>query len=266
MSRSSPAKASLPGSMSSSQAGGAALRVLAGGGIAGPIRELGAQFETASGHALDFRFGTTPELIKLATSGDPFDLAVVPRDVLKDAAARSRLVAGPTVDIVRVGIGVAVRAGAPRPDVGTPEALRRTLLAARSLAAVPASAAGTQMLRAFERLGIVDAMQAKMQVQAGPTQVVEAVAAGEAELGVFLCNVLMAPGIDLAGPFPAELQDEVVFTAAVAADAGQADVAKAFIAYLTSAPAAALLKARGMTPARFSVVAGVNASLARPAR
>lgn len=251
MNSSSPTAA--PGMRSASSAAveaqAAALQVLAGGGIAGPIRELGAQFEGASGRKLVFRFGTTPELIRMATSGGPFDLAVVPRDVLNDAAARARFVAGPSIDIARIGIGVAVRAGAPHPDITTPEALRQALLAARSLAAVPASAAGTQMLRAFERLGIGEAMKAKTLVQSGPTQVVKAVAEGEAELGVFLCNVLMAPGIDLVGPFPAELHEQVVFTAAVAAAAGQADVAQAFITFLKSPSATTLLSARGLIPA-----------------
>src|SRR2546428_4914689 len=92
----------------------AELQILAGGAMTGPLRELGAQFERASGHKLVFRFGTTPELIKLLTTGGPFDLGVVPREVLKDAAARARFAAGPTTDIARVGLGVAVRSGAPK--------------------------------------------------------------------------------------------------------------------------------------------------------
>ena len=87
----------------------AELQVLAGGGMTGPLRELGAQFESASGHKLVFRFGTTPELIKLATTGGPFDLAVVPREVFRDAAAQAQFASGPTIDIARVGLGVAVR-------------------------------------------------------------------------------------------------------------------------------------------------------------
>src|ERR1051326_1233353 len=82
----------------------AALQILAGGAIAGPLKELAGQFEIASGHKLVFRFGTTPELIKLATSGDPFDLGVVPREVFKDAAAAAQFVPGPTADIARVGL------------------------------------------------------------------------------------------------------------------------------------------------------------------
>lgn len=226
----------------------AELRILAGGGIAGPLREIAAQFASASGHKLDLRFGTTPELIAMATSGDPFDLGVVPRDVLQDAGARARFAPGPTTDVARVGLGIAVRAGAAKPDIGTPQALKQALLAARSIAAIPASAAGYQFSRICESLGIGEAVTAKIMVQRGPAQIVEAVATGEAELGVFLINVLLAPGLDVVGPVPAALQQDVIFTAAVAADTGKQDAAKAFIAYLGLPAAAAVIKAKGMNP------------------
>jgi len=224
----------------------AEIQVLAGGAMTGPLKELGAKFETETGNKLVFRFGTTPELIKLVTTGGPFDLAIVPREVFNDASAKALVVAGPSTDIARVGLGVAVRAGAPRPDISTPEKLKETLLKAQSIATIPASAAGAQVLRLFERLGISEAMKAKTKAQPAPAQIVQAVAKGEAELGVFLLNVLTAPGLDVVGPVPAELQQEVVFTAAVAAGTKEAAASKAFITFLATPAAATVIKAKGM--------------------
>jgi molybdate transport system substrate-binding protein len=224
------------------------LQILAGGAMTAPLKEIAAQFESTSGHRLIFRFGTTPELIKLATTGGPFDLGIVPREVFKDAAAHAQFASGPTTDIARVGLGVAVRAGAAKPDISTPDALKQALLNAQSIATIPASAAGAQVMRVFERLGISEAMKAKMKQQPAPARLVEAVAKGEAELGVFLINVLTAPGLDVVGPFPAEVQQEVIFTAATAANTQQSEAAKAFIEYLTTPAAAAVIKTKGMTP------------------
>jgi molybdate transport system substrate-binding protein len=229
------------------QAHAAELQVLAGGAMTAPMKELAANFERASGHTVVMRFGTTPELIKMATTGGPFDLGVVPREVFKDPTALAQFAPGPTIDIARVGLGVAVRAGAPKPDISTPDALKQTLLNARSIATIPASAAGAQVLRVFESLGVGEAMKAKTKAQPGPAQVVEAVASGEAELGVFLINVLTAPGLDVVGPVPPPLQQEVVFTAGVAANTKAAEAAKAFITYLQTPAAIAVLKAKGMS-------------------
>jgi molybdate transport system substrate-binding protein len=225
----------------------AELKVLAGGSMTGPLNELGPQFERASGHKLTIHFDSTPNLIKLATSA-PFDLGVVPVDVFKNAEAKARFAPGPTLDIARVGYGVAVRAGAPKPDVSTPDALKKTLLDAQSVAYLPASAAGAYVSSVFERLGIGEAMKAKTKPQTATGDIAKAVAQGDAELGVFLINVLMAPGVEIAGPFPAELQNDLVFTSAVAADTKEAEAAKAFIAYLKTPAAVAVIKAKGMEP------------------
>ena len=226
----------------------AELKVIAGGSMTALLNQLSPAFETASGHKLSIHFDSTPNIITRVNSGAPFDVIVVPVDVFKDATAKARFAAGPTIDIARVGYGVAVRAGTPKPDISTTDALKKTLLAAQSIAFVPASAAGAYVTKVFERLGIAEEMKAKTKVQAGPPQIAPAVAKGEAELGVFLTNVLIAPGVELAGPFPAELQQELVFTSAIAADTREADAASAFIDYLKSPAATATIKAGGMKP------------------
>src|ERR1700692_4283877 len=120
----------------------AELKVLAGVSMTVSLTELKPRFEQATGNKLTIVFDSTPNLIKAATSGAPFDLGVVPVDVMKQPAARGRFAAGPTIDIARVGYGVAFRAGAPKPDVSTPDALKQTLLKAASIATLPDSAAG----------------------------------------------------------------------------------------------------------------------------
>lgn len=168
----------------------AELRLLAGGAMSGVWAELKPRFEHASGHKLDIFFGTTPNLIKEAVAGKPFDVGLVPVEVMQDASARAKFVAGPTIDIAHVGLGVAVRSGAPKPDIGSADALKATLLKAQSIASIPESATGYSIAKVFDRLGITEAMKAKMKAQPTPAQVVAAVAKGEAELGIFLINVL----------------------------------------------------------------------------
>ena len=223
-------------------------KVIAGGSMTALLNELAPPFEKATGHKLSIHFDSTPNIVARVNAGTPFDVVVVPIDVFKDAAAKARFAPGPTIDIARVGYGVAFRTGAQKPDVSTPDALKKTLLAAASIASVPASAAGGYVTKVFERLGIADEMKAKTKIQAGPPQIAPAVAKGEAELGVFLTNVLIGPGVELAGAFPAELQQELVFTSAIAADTKEGDAAKAFIDYLKSPAATATIKAGGMTP------------------
>jgi len=224
----------------------AELKVLAGGSLRSVLTELAPQFERTSGHKLIIDFDTTPNLIKAAKSGEPFDLGVVPIDVFYDAAAKAHFTA--PVQFARVGYGIAVKAGAPKPDVSTPEAFKKTLLEAKSITFLPASAAGSYILKMFERLGIAEAMKAKTVVQHQPTGIVPAVVSGQAELAVFVNNVLTAPGVEIVGPFPPGLQQELVFPAALAVDSKQKEAAKAFIDFLMSPEAVAVVKSKGMTP------------------
>ena len=224
------------------------LKLIAGGSLTGLFSELGPQFEKATGHKLSIHFNSTPNIITRINAGTPFDVAVVPVDVFKDAAAKGRFVPGPTVDIARVGYGVIVRAGAPKPDISTSDAFKKTLLDAH----VDRHRAGERGRRLY-RQGLRTPRHRRgdegQDQGAGSSGCDRAGGCqGRAELGIFLTNVLNAPGVELVGPFPADLQQELVFTAAIAADTKAADAAKAFIDYLKTPAATAAIKAGGMTP------------------
>ena len=231
-----------------SSAQAAELQVLAGAGIRAPLNEIAARFEKATGHKVVIRYGTAPELIKMATTGGSFDLGVCPADVFNDDAARAQFTSQSMPEVARIGIGIAVPAGAPKPDISTPEALKQTLLKSRSIASIPASATGAYLATVYERLGIVEDVAARMRPQPDPQQIAVAVDKGEAELGVFTLNILADPRLDIVGPLPAELQREIVYNAGVAVGARDAAAVEALIAYLMSPDGAAVIKAKGMTP------------------
>jgi molybdate transport system substrate-binding protein len=224
------------------------LKLIVGGSLTALFNQLGPQFEKASGHRLSIHFDSTPNIISRINAGTPFDAVLVTSDVFKDATAKSHFVPGSIGDVARVGFGVIVRTGAPKPDISTSDAFRAALLKASSVASTPLSAAGAYIAKVYERLGIADAMKAKTQALPAPSAIAPTVAKGEAELGIFLMNVFNSPGVELAGPFPADLQQDLVFTSGVAADTKESDAAKAFIDYLKTPAAIAAIKGAGMTP------------------
>jgi molybdate transport system substrate-binding protein len=225
---------------------GAELQIIAGGGAAAAYTEIAALFDRASGHKTVLRFGTAPQLVVMAT-GSAFDAAIVPEEVINDAAARAQFLSEPA-PIARVGIGVAVRPGSPKPDISTPEKLKHTLLAARSIASIPASATGTQLAAIYEQLGIAEAMKAKSKAASSPPQIAEAVASGEADLAVFALSVLADPRLDIVGPFPREVQREIVYVSGVSKNAKQPEAGKAFLDFVRSPTGTAVIKARGLQP------------------
>jgi molybdate transport system substrate-binding protein len=166
---------------------------------------------------------------------------------MKDPANQQHFAAGPRPPIGSVGLGAAVRAGAPRPDISTPEKFKETLLKAKSVAILPESINGKHFLAVFDRLGIAEEMKAKLKLVNAPTDVTPAVAKGEAELALFVSNLLInVPGVDYAGPVPAQFDQNLVFAAAVGAKAKEPDAAKAFAAHLTTPAAGAMMKKHGM--------------------
>jgi len=225
----------------------AEVRVLAVGTMPGAFAQLGPQFEQASGHKLIIEYGATPGLVKKIEAGEPFDVAILVADMMNDPSRQALFATGNRPTISSVGLGAAVRAGAPKPDIGSAEAFKQALLKAKSVALLPESVNGKHFLSVFQRLGIGEEMKAKLKPQTAPAQVTEAVAKGEAELALFVSNVFVsAPGVDYVGLVPAEFQQTLVFAAAVGAKAKEPAAESALIQHLTTPAAGAVMKAQGM--------------------
>lgn len=226
----------------------AEIRVVASPGISAAFAELGPRFERATGHTLTIKYGLIPAQKQQIESG-AFDLAIVPSAVLDDAIKNGKIAADTRTSLVRVSLGVGVRAGSVKPDLTSTDTFKRALLNAASVSYVTDEPTGRQITQDFERLGIAGVMKAKTKPQATTTAVWQAVASGEAELGFgFASNAVSVPGVELAGLFPAELQYSTVLASAVGATAQQADPAKALVKYLLSPEAADALMAKGLTP------------------
>ncbi len=180
---------------------------------------------------------------------EPFDLVVLASDAIDKLQAAGKVLPGSRVDLVRSGVALAVRAGAPVPDIGSEDAVRQAVLAARSLS-FSTGPSGVALARLFERWGVADALRERI-VQAPPgVPVGTLVARGEAELGFQqLSELLHVDGITLLGPLPDAIQITTTFSAAVCTTAGQSDAARAFIAFMASDDAAEAKRRQGMDPA-----------------
>jgi molybdate transport system substrate-binding protein len=213
------------------------------------LRELSPDFERTTGHRLVFNYEFAADLKRRIEAGDPFDVAILPPDMADDLMQRGKLAAGSRVDLGRTGMGVAVRRGAPKPDIDTVDDFRRALLAAPTVAFADGGATGLLIRDMLARLGIAEAMTRKLRPYPSGGAVL-AVARGEADLVVIgVSPILDVPGVELAGWLPPDLQSYVVFTASIGAEARDADAARALLTALTSPAAAALFKARGFEPA-----------------
>ena len=231
------------------------LRVLISGGFDGAYRELLPEFERASGIKVTTGSGssqgTGPQVIASQLSrGEPADVVILSREGLNDLIAAGRIVPGTDVDLASALIGLAVRAGAPKPDLSSLEAFKRTLLSAKSVA-VPASTSGIFLVKdVFPRLGVAERIDAT--VTARGTGAAAMVAAGEAKLALLpVSEILSATGVDFAGTIPAEVQLDQAFSAAAVAGSTRLESAKALIAFLGSKRAAEAIRKSGMEPLRF---------------
>ena len=231
---------------------GGELIVLTSVALKGVLEALAPAFRQETGCGLSMRYGPGGVVLQRVRSGDTVDVVVAPPDIVEVLTAEGRIVAGSARTIARSVIGIAVRAGAPRPKIETADDLRRALLAARSVAYTdPATgaASGVHLAGILERFGIADAVNAKAKLgDGGP--VAAYVARGEAELAVQqICEHMLVQGVDVVGPLPAELQKVTTFTAAVGADAAATSPAHALIDLLLAPHVQAAMPAHGLEPA-----------------
>jgi molybdate transport system substrate-binding protein len=240
------AAALLAGAVTTAQA--AELKVVSGNGARAAVQELSAQFERTSGHKVSLRFEVNAALKRKIEAGETFDVAILNPPVLDDLIRQGKVVAGTRADIGRAGLGVAVRTGAQKPDIGSVDAFRRALLAAKSVAYPGEGASGIYFVGLLDRLGIAAEMKPKLKPMAAE-DTVEVVARGEADMVVVVSSrIFDVNGVEPVGPLPAELQTMIGFAAGMGAAAREPDVAKALIRFLTAPEAAPVLKAKGVQP------------------
>jgi len=228
------------------------VNVLISGGFSSAYEQLLPEFERTSGIKVitgsGASQGTGPQTIAAQLArGVSADVVILSREGLGELIAANRIIAGTDVDLARVPLGVAVRAGTPKPDVSTVEAIKQILLRAKTVA-VPGSTSGIWLRTdLFPRLGIVE----KINVKAAPrgARATEMVAEGGADLAVMpVSEILHAAGVDFAGSLPAEIQFIQMFSAAVVAGSREIDGAKRLIEFLASARASEAIRKSGMEP------------------
>ena len=208
--------------------------------------ELVPQFERASGHKVTTTWAGTVDIMKRMAAGEVHDLVVISSVELEELIKQGKIAAGSRVDLAKSGIGVAVRAGAPRPDIGTADALKRTLLAAKTVG-YTSGPSGVYMAGLIERMGIAAEIKPKFRSVPSGGTIGTIVASGECEIGFQQVSELVhIKGIDYVGPLPAEVQRVTVFSTGIPAGAANAAGAKALVKFLASPAGVAEIKKHGL--------------------
>lgn len=234
-------------------ASAAEVKVLTAGAFKQVVLALVPAFEKQTGHKVTVDNGTAGELRSRIEGGEDFDLAVITPAVLDALVKKGKVAAGSQAQLASVGIGVMVKEGAPSPAIGTVEDFKRALLAAKTVAYIdPASggSSGIYLDKLFERLGVADQVRAKAKLKKGG-YVADLIVSGEAELGVHqISEIVPVKGVVLVGPLPPEIQNTTPYAAALSASPRDQGAAAALMDMLTGPAAAAVLKAKGMEPAK----------------
>jgi molybdate transport system substrate-binding protein len=223
------------------------VRVLVSNGMKGAIEELRPQCERAVGHPLTVQFSSTAALKKRIQDGEAFDLTIVTDQAIDDLVKQGKLFSGTA--IARSELGIGIRAGVAKPDIGTPDALKRTLGNAKSITYPQDGASRGDIEKMFERLGIAAEVAPKIILAPGSGPATESVAAGKAALVITLFSeIVPVPGVEILGPLPGEFHSDVRFSAAISRTSQSVDAGKALIAYLAGPKTASVFKTKGLEP------------------
>ncbi|MBV8242672.1 MAG: substrate-binding domain-containing protein [Hyphomicrobiales bacterium] len=226
----------------------AEIRVLSTQATEQVYRELVPQFEKASGHKVTTVFTGTLDANKRLAAGETYDLLIMSAPSIEQHIKAGKVVAASRVDLAKSGVGVGVKAGAPKPDISTTEALKRTLLAAKSIG-YSTGPSGIYMTGVFQRMGIADEIKPRLKQTPTGVFVGSIIANGEAEIGFQQVSELSHfAGVDYVGPLPAEIQQFTIFSSGIIAGAKEADAARALVNFITAPAAAAVFKKIGMEP------------------
>ncbi|HXV09271.1 MAG TPA: substrate-binding domain-containing protein [Burkholderiales bacterium] len=223
----------------------AAIKVMASAAFREAYLELVPEFERASGHQVTTLWVPSVQMMSRLKGGETVDLVILSAASLDELVAAG--IVAKRIDLARSGIGIAVRAGAPKPDVSSGEAVKRAVLAAKSVV-YSTGPSGIYLAALFERMGIASQVKAKLkQVQGEPAGGV--VARGDAEIGFQqMSELLPVAGIDIVGPLPRDIQQITAFSAGLHVAAREADAAKALVRFLTAPAAAPVIRKKGMEP------------------
>jgi molybdate transport system substrate-binding protein len=225
------------------------IKVLASNGVKAALEELAPAFERETGNKLVLSFGLAAALKRQIESGEAFDVAILTNAGIDDLAKQGKLDGASRAAIARSGVGIGIRKGGFRPDIATPDAFKRTMLSAKSISWAKEGQSGIYFAGLLERIGIAGQMKPKVVPAASGAEVGKLVASGQVEFGVILVNELMAaPGVEVLGPLPPELQSYTAFHAGVASGSKNSSAAKALIKFLTAPSAGAVFKAKGQEP------------------
>jgi molybdate transport system substrate-binding protein len=227
---------------------GAEVRVLAPTTVRPVINALSPQFESMTGHKVVVGYDVAPAIKRQIESGVGFDLAIVTRPLMDDLIKQGKILVEMRSDISRAGAGVAVQNGAARPEIGSADALKHTLLSARSIAYAAEGTTGVYFLNLLDRLAIAAETKPKLNPMGGGA-VLAPLVAGEADLAVATMPLIVEERrVQLVGAVPSELQNYIVFSAGVGSAAKEADAAKSFIKLLTAPASVPVIRASGFDP------------------